>query len=154
MSGLGHRPTCINCSKRLGKYISTVGLPLDRDVDGFLSEKFNGRFYRMEDKYETVCMRQGKMRKNYEARVVRQEQAKMRLMPGSNEPFEKTLVGAMHLRHAENDAGDIEISMYETRVRVWFGDYGPDRLGLFHSGECARRWANQIAGELRKNGRV
>lgn len=151
---MSDRPICIHCSKRLGKWIGSVGLPMDRDVDGFLSEKFKDRFYRMEDKYETVCMRQGRQIKNYEARIERQEHAKMRLKPGSNEPFEASLVGQMDLRHTQDDAKDIEISMYETRVRVWFGDYGPDRRGLFHSGECARRWANQVAGELRKKGRL
>ena len=152
---MSDRPDCINCGKPLGKWIGTALVPLNRDVTEYLREQYGGHFYQMMDKYETVCARQAGKQKSYEDRVERQEQAKMRLMPGSNEPFDTTLLrGQWEKRHAEEDARDIELRMYETRVRVWLGDYGPDRRGLFHSNECAYQWAVVLAGKLREENKI
>lgn len=151
---MSDRPDCINCGKPLGKWIGSVSVPLNRDVTEYLREQYAGHFYQMMDKYETVCARQAEQQKGYEAHVERQEQAKMRLMPGSNEPFEDSLRGEMDRRHAEYDAADFDLRMYVTRVRVWLGDYGPDRRGLFHSNECAHQWANVVAGKLREENKI
>jgi hypothetical protein len=148
------RPDCINCGKPLGKWIGSVSVPLNRDVTEYLREQYAGHFHQMMDKYETVCARQAAQQKSYEDRVERQEQAKMRLMPGSNEPFDDSWGGQWEKRRTEDDAGDFPVSMFETRVRVWLGDYGPDRRGLFHSNECAHQWANVIAGKLRDENKI
>jgi hypothetical protein len=131
-----------------------VSVPHNRDVEVFLREKWGDRFYQLMDKYETVNARQAEQVKRYDERVERQEQAKMRLKPGSNEPFKEGWTGQMDRRTVEDDAADFQINMFETRVRVWWGDYGPDQEGLFHSGECARQWANQVAGRLREQGKI
>lgn len=151
---MSDRPNCVNCGKPLGKWIGSVSVPLNRDAEIYIHEQFKGRTHRIMDKYETIRDRQWAQQRSYEARVERQEQAKMRLMPGSNEPIKEGWSGHMERRHAEDDAADFQLSMFETRVRVWFGDYGPDRRGLFHSGTCAQDWANKLASRLRAEGKV
>lgn len=149
------RPGCVNCGKPLGKYTNSVRVPFDRDVDVFIRGELKaGREYQMLDAYATVCRRQEQMGKAYESRLEQMEEARLKLAPGSNEPVDDTVVGKMKLRVLESNAKEPDPDHYKVLVRIWLGYWGPDRRGLFHSQACAEKWANKIAGRMRKEGKL
>ncbi len=148
------RPNCINCGKSLGKYVTTMSVPFDCDVWAYIPEELKGREYKMMDSLTTVRVRQEKMREGWGRRLKQMEEARLKLAPGSNEPIANTHRGRWDRQMLESSAKEPTRSHYDVQVRIWLGHWGPDGRGLFHSQECARRWANKIAGNLRERGEI
>ena len=149
------RPKCANCGKPLVKFIHSILVPFDCDIEKYIDLQFQDRaFYLRMDKLETVRDCQIAQRLSYDQRIEWMKEAQLRLSPGSNEPRSETLAGQNEKRHDEQFAQEPNKSLFDVRVRVWFGSYGPDGRGLFHSGECAKGWAISIASKLREQGKI
>jgi hypothetical protein len=151
---MSERPICINCKKPLNKYIFHVSLPFDEDA-----EKWIGLEAQLMDAPETIRQKQLKQATRYEARMESAREARLKLAVGSNEivnnpQWATSVLERMQIRRIEEEAQDPDKKIYSVQVRVWRGEYGYDRRGLFHSGECARNWGTAIAAELRLKGRI
>ena len=151
MERFAKRPHCLWCEMPLGKSINHVSIHIDtRPMEG-LREKLKGRPFELVDKESTA---EGKRENAIEAfndRLARSKEAQQNLMTMG--PPE-TMADKQKWRWENDFAEEPDRSRYTYTVRVWFGKYGYDGLGLFHCKECARLWANQVAGKLRKEGKL
>lgn len=153
------RPKCVNCGKPLGKYILQVSVPFDENPEDFIWKKWFDLDCKLMDKPEKIREWQHKQATAYADRMERAREARLSLADGSNEvvnnPQWPASILERTIRHRlEDTARDLPKSMYSVLVRVWRGEYGYDRAGVFHSGECARTWGTTIALQLRKKGKV
>jgi hypothetical protein len=151
------RPACINCGKKLGKYIFQMSIPFDVNLVEFIVKKW-GKSIVLMDKLDTIRERQRTVATMYEDRMESAREARLTLAVGSNElpnpQLAPSILERTKLRWLEAEAEDPKKKMYAVRIRVWRGEYGYDRQGVFHSGECARAWGTAVALDLRKKGKL
>ena len=153
------RPKCVNCGKPLGKYIFQVSVPFDENPEDFIWKKWFDFDCTLMDKPEKTQEKQHKQAAAYETRMELARESRLNLNVGSNEivnnpQWPASILERMTRYQLEDYAKDPPKSMYAVLVRVWRGEYGYDRRGLFHNGECARTWGTEMAAHLRKKGKV
>jgi hypothetical protein len=142
---MSERPNCVNCGKALGKTIRRVSVPFDRtDVLEYVRSMHPEKTaVILMDKVEKLNARQVEECKDYE----RAEQYYAR----NQADTENRQAATFHYWPRKQKPLP---SQYTIEVRVWFGKYGYDGQGVFHGGECAKRWGTAVALELRSKGKV
>lgn len=166
MSARKHRPRCLQCDRRLGRYIRTVSIPHDLDLDAVELEAYISRdaAYRIGgadvragdivivDTPARIRGKQARERERFAEYQRLYRDSELAVAPGANDPGP----GYRQIWHQDIvDRGPPQASGFPVTVRIWIpGEYGPDGLSLFHSGTCAQRWAYTLAGKLRAQGRI
>ena len=146
---------CLQCGKKLGRKIHAIYVPMEvNDYVSYIEEEYPGLV--IVDTDVAVAKKKNEIRSRFAQQNAQAERAQMELMDyaeGSNNPPARTPFGNHRKTALESLAEPPDASMYKYQVRVWReGEYGPDGLGLFHSGTCAQRWGIYVASEMKRKG--
>ena len=149
----GQRPHCLWCKQRLVKHFAHMSIPMDRDAKEFLSQHpaLDGRSYEIADTPAKVKTKQQACWESFNDRMKRAKEAQANL---AKMPEPDTMQAKQRWRWENDFAEEPDRSRYTYTIRVWLFEYGYDGKSLFHCKECARRWANEVAGKLRKEGKI